>query len=124
MTDAAAKASGSHPSLFLVAILKSLAIARAQIGERLFAERHIAAAIASDLSAAQLDDARREFLHQQLVVSRDENGRAHLVNFAEERHDFARRLRVEVSGRLVGQEQRGLADDRARDGDSLLLSTR
>ena len=32
--------------------------------------------------------------------------------------------RVEVAGRLVGQQQRRLVDQRARDGDALLLAAR
>ena len=35
---------------------------------------------------------------------------------------FARQFRVEVAGRLVGQQQRWIGDDGARDRDALFLS--
>ncbi len=38
--------------------------------------------------------------------------------------DVDRELRVEVAGGLVGQDERGLADDGARDGHPLLLAAR
>src|SRR5258708_16703120 len=37
---------------------------------------------------------------------------------------FARGLRVEVAGGLIGEQQGRVRDDRARDGDALFLSTR
>src|SRR5689334_11995323 len=42
----------------------------------------------------------------------------------EEAHDFLAGLRVEVARRFVGEKNRGLVDERARDRDALTLSTR
>jgi hypothetical protein len=45
-----------------------------------------------------------------------------LIKAPEDLHDFVTSLGVEVSRRLIGQEQVGCADQGARDGYSLLLS--
>ena len=42
----------------------------------------------------------------------------------EEVHDLDRRLAVERAGGLVGEDQRRLVDERARDGHALLLTAR
>ena len=52
----------------------------------------------------------------------DEHGRAGAVDPVEQLHDPDRGLGVEVPGRLVGQEQRRVVDERARDRDALLLA--
>ena len=39
-------------------------------------------------------------------------------------HDLVRRARVEIAGRLVGEQQARLIDQRARDRDPLLLTAR
>src|SRR5215213_8094655 len=41
---------------------------------------------------------------------------------AHEREDLSPRPRVEVAGGLVGEDDRGLAEQRASDGDALLLA--
>ena len=55
-------------------------------------------------------------------MGREEHRRARLVDVLEEPEDVDRELRIEVPGRLVGEEDRGLTDDRARDRDALLLA--
>ena len=47
-----------------------------------------------------------------------------LIQPLQERQNLAGRLGVEIAGRLVGEQQRRVGDDRARDGDALLLSAR
>src|SRR5438093_9684487 len=47
-----------------------------------------------------------------------------LVQALEDAHHFDAGFRVEVSGRLVGQQNRRAVDERARDGDALLLTAR
>ena len=59
--------------------------------------------------------------HVQFVGDHDD-GDALVVEFLEHAHDFDARLAVEVAGRLVGQQQRRLVDQRAGDGDALLLA--
>ena len=44
------------------------------------------------------------------------------MQLAEQVQDFGSRVAVEVAGRLVGQDQRGLVDQRAGDGHALLLA--
>ena len=56
---------------------------------------------------------------------RDEDDRvAGLVEPLEQRHDFDAGLRVEVAGRLVGEQDRRVVDERARDRDALALAAR
>src|SRR5437763_681735 len=43
---------------------------------------------------------------------------------ADELEDLAARLRVEVPGRLFGEDDRRAGDERARDRDALLLAAR
>ena len=47
-----------------------------------------------------------------------------LVQALEDAHHFDARPRVEVAGRLVGQQDRRVVDQRARDRDALLLAAR
>ena len=56
----------------------------------------------------------------------DHHGRlAEVVDrFAEQREDLVARSRVEVAGRLVGEEHRRPGDERPRDRDALLLAAR
>src|SRR4029077_11737989 len=50
--------------------------------------------------------------------------RALPIQFTEEFHDFPGLSGMQIASRLVGQQQRGLVNDRARDPHQLLLSTR
>src|SRR5690349_19759223 len=70
------------------------------------------------------DDAMRTKLEQRSVMRRKKDRRPRLMDFFEESEDIDRELWIEVAGRLVGQDERGLADDGARDGDPLLLAPR
>src|SRR5262245_25340496 len=47
-----------------------------------------------------------------------------LVEPVEQREDLLAGLAVEVAGRLVGEQHRGIAHQRTRDRDALLLSAR
>src|SRR5271156_742639 len=54
----------------------------------------------------------------------DDHGHADVVEALEELHDLEREVRIEVPRRLIGDQQRGLADDGAGDADALLLAGR
>ena len=45
-----------------------------------------------------------------------------VVQLVEQAEDFLARAAVEIAGRLVGQQDRGLVDQRPGDGDALLLA--
>ena len=75
-------------------------------------------------AARDLDHAPAHAVDHRLVVRRDDHGRAGAVDPVEQLHDPDRRLGVEVAGRLVGQQQRRVVDERARDRDALLLAAR
>src|SRR5918998_1049889 len=63
-------------------------------------------------------------VHHLLVVSSDKDGGADAVDPVQELHDAYARVRVEVTGGLVGDEDRRLRDEGPGDGDALLLPAR
>ncbi len=82
-------------------------------------------------TAPVVDDQAVAEHHRPLGVLRDVRfvGDQHdrlavVVEPLEHRHDLLGGLRVEVPGRLVGQDQLGIVDERPRDRDALLLAAR
>ena len=76
-----------------------------------------------DLAVVQFDTAVGESRHDGIVRDHH-NGASLLVEFAQQaQHDFFV-LRVEIAGRLVGQDDFGIVDQRARDADALLFAAR
>jgi hypothetical protein len=55
-------------------------------------------------------------------VCHDHHRTAVLMKRIEQREDFCARLAVQRTGRLVGQDQIRIVDDRSCDRDTLLLS--
>ena len=78
--------------------------------------------VADDAALVELDDAALHVVHHLAVVGDDDDGGAGLVDPVEQLHDPDRGDRVEVSARLVGQQQRRVVDEGAGDGDALLLA--
>ena len=76
------------------------------------------------VAVVERDGAAAHVPHQFAVVRGDEHRRAAGVDVAEQVHDLERQIRVEVARRLVGQDERRLVDERARDRDALLLAAR
>ena len=83
------------------------------------------------LAAIFLDDAAVEEVDGAVGVARvarivgDHADRgAFAVQLAQQLHDRFAVLRVEVAGRLVREQDRGRAGDRAGDRDALLLTAR
>src|SRR2546422_7186087 len=63
-------------------------------------------------------------LGERRLVRRQEHGGAPAPDVLEEVEELGRDPLVQVTGGLVGQEQRRLLDDRAREGDALRLALR
>ena len=62
---------------------------------------------------------------EALELVRDEHDRDALIAEAlQDLHHLVRRLGIEVTGRLVGHDDRRSTDERARDRDALLLAAR
>ena len=59
-----------------------------------------------------------------LVRDQHDGQPALVVQPLEDPHHLDARARVEVAGRLVGEQQRRVVDQRAGDGDALLLAAR
>src|SRR5215207_685266 len=72
------------------------------------------------LAVADGDDAVRA-RGDVVLVRDDDDGVPLAVQPLEEGHDFRARLGVERARRLVGEQNRRVVDERARDGDALAL---
>ena len=79
--------------------------------------------VADHEARRELDDALALLVDDAVVVGGHDHRRAGRVDAVEELHDADRRRRVEVSGRLVGQQDRRAVHEGAGDGDALLLTT-
>ena len=87
------------------------------------ARRFVTGTSRQDLPVAERDDAPGVLGDVRLV--RDEDDRLPLVvQLLEDRHDLLGGLRVEVSRRLVGEEDRRIVHEAPRDRDALLLAAR
>ena len=60
-----------------------------------------------DVSVIERDRAPADAADQLAIVRGDEHRRAAGVDLAEQVHDLERQVRIEVAGRLVGQDDRG-----------------
>ena len=82
------------------------------------------AAIRNDDSVAHRDDAVGEGGHVRLVCHQHDRQAALAIERLNGRHDLVRGPRVEVSRRLVRQQDRRIVDEGPRDRDPLLLAAR
>src|SRR6266545_5537357 len=80
--------------------------------------------VADDPAVVEGDDTPPQRRHDVGLVGRDENGHAELVDPQEELDDLPADQRVEVAGRLVGDDQPRIVDERPGDGRPLLLAAR
>src|SRR6185503_4896784 len=78
--------------------------------------------VAHDLAAVHGDHALAQAVDDAFVVGSKEDGGAEVVDLLEDLYDLEGIDRVEVAGRLVGDDHVGLVDYRAGDGDALLLA--
>src|ERR671920_2514013 len=104
--------------------LQALAPERAELARRLGARVAAGPLVAHDPAVRDLDHAPPHAIHHRLVVRRDEHRGAGPVDPVQQLHDPDGGLGIEVAGRLVGDEQRRVVDERARDGHALLLAAR
>src|SRR5262245_31252653 len=70
----------------------------------------------------EVPDFGREARRVRVVRDHDDGFVVIAVEFFEQRQRLLRRSRVQVAGRLVGQNKIGVGDDSAGDGDALLLT--
>src|SRR5215475_8305380 len=78
--------------------------------------------VTDQLTELKLHDAAAHLVDDARVVSGHHHGRTGAVDPVEQLHDSDAGGRVEVSGRLVGDEQDGSVDERTRHRDALLLA--
>ena len=74
------------------------------------------------MAVVQLDARRLGLPHQLVIVGGDDDRGPQAVELDEEAQETARHLRVDVAGRLVGEQQLRLVDDGAGNGGALLLA--
>ncbi len=73
--------------------------------------------------AVMQDEARRvEPVHQGVIVGGDDHRGAEPVQLDEQPQQPVGDDRIDIAGRLVGEQQFGPADDGAGDGGALLLA--
>src|SRR6185312_2275363 len=77
-----------------------------------------------NLAVFEMEPGMAEARHQRLVMRRDDERGAELVHLFEEPQQTQCHLVIDIAGGLVGEQQAGPADHRARDGDALLLAAR
>src|SRR5215212_1736385 len=111
------KKPGTLVGVALVADAELAAQPDRELAGRLVVAVEPGALVADDAALAQLDHAPAHLVDHLLVVGRDDDGRAGAVDPVDQLHDPDRRLGIEVAGRLVGQQQRRVVDERARDRD-------
>ena len=69
-----------------------------------------------------MDDARAITGHVRLMGDDDDGQPIFLIELLKHAQDFLARVRIEVAGRLVGEQKLRLIDQGAGDGDALLLA--
>src|SRR4051794_39461102 len=80
--------------------------------------------VANQAAVLHLDDPLAHLVDDLVVVRGHHDRRPGAVDPVEQAHDADAGGGVEVSGRLVGQQDRRAVDEGARDGDPLLLAAR
>ena len=75
-----------------------------------------------ELAFVEVDGARGAGGGVRVVGDHDDGLAVLAVERLEEAEDFVAGFAVEVAGRLVAEEQRGVGDDGPRDADALLLA--
>ena len=80
--------------------------------------------VGNDVAVAERDHPIRHRRHLRIVRDDDHRHAGRAIELTQHGHDLGRGLAVEVAGRLVGEQQVGLADEGARDRDPLLLAAR
>ena len=80
--------------------------------------------VADERAVVELHHAAAHRVDDALVVRRHDDGGAGAVDAVEQPHDADGRRGVEVSGRLVGEQDQRTVHERARDRHPLLLTTR
>ena len=79
--------------------------------------------VGNDLAILEVDHPPGVTRNVQLVCDHH-NRRALPVQLAQQAHDLLTGMGIQVAGRLVGEENGGMVDECAGDGDPLLLPTR
>ena len=74
--------------------------------------------------AVHHDDLPGGVAHNDRIVSRRYNGRTLLLIELPHTKQFRRGLRIQIRGRLIGEQQHWIGDNGSSNGDTLLLATR
>src|SRR5512139_3435460 len=77
-----------------------------------------------NLSMVEGDGAATDPADQLAVVGRHDDSGARRVDLPEQRHDLKGQIGVQIAGRLIGQHDHRIVDQRPRDRHPLLLAAR
>src|SRR5688572_5351648 len=77
-----------------------------------------------DAAVLECDHPASAGADQIAIVRRQEDRRSAQIGLGEDLDDLRRQIRIEIAGRLVGYEDERIVDQRAGDGDPLLLAAR
>src|SRR5689334_25085973 len=78
--------------------------------------------IADDAAVGETDDARSVLGDLRFVGDEYDCNASLRVEPLEDLHDLDARAAVEIAGWLIGEQDRRIVEQRARDGDALLLA--
>ena len=77
--------------------------------------------IVRDTAVVEHDDAPADFIHDIFVVSRHKYRRAKGIDLQQKLNQIRGRNRIQIAGRLVGNDHFGTMDQRAGERNALLL---
>src|SRR5690606_37820966 len=84
---------------------------------------HAAGIVSYHATEIEFDHATAHRVHDRLVVGGHDDRGTGAVDPFQQQHDVLAGVRVQVPGRLVGQQHQRPVDERAGDGHPLLLAT-
>src|SRR3989344_988002 len=78
--------------------------------------------VADDFALIHHDDAPTDRIHDRFIVRRKQHGGAQIIDTLEDFNDIMRIHGIEIARRLIGDQDIGLIDERARYSNALLLA--
>ena len=75
------------------------------------------------MTIVQFETRRLGLPHQLVIVGGDDDRGTKTIEFNKEAKQATRHLRIDIAGRLVGEQQLGLIDDGPGNSGTLLFSS-
>ena len=81
-------------------------------------------AVMNDPTVLHADNSSTEVVDDTGIVRGEDDGRSEIVDLLQDLNDVEGVRRVEISSRLISDDEIGLIDDGSSDGHALLFSSR